>query len=392
MAERLTRNEGTRLAYVDPQSYRNLAKYDVSYLRGLREAGFRGRIRFYSSSLLDRPAPDDIEVRPLFRYNRKRSAIAKLGSYAASMARLSLEALRRPADVYHFQWVKFAPLDLLILSLLRRLAGARVVLTAHNVVPHGEERSRHRSLGRIYRAVDRIVVHHTSTAEEIGRRFSVDASRFTVLPHGLTDLEPCGTPRHQEKVARFAADHEVRFCFFGRGSRYKGLDLLLRAWRGVSARMQGKAGLIVMGALDAELRALAGRAVEESSDSLLLIDEAVEETDLFHAVTRCDAVVLPHRRISQSGALMSVLGLRVPVVVSNIPGLLEPLEIGPVGWSFDGSERGLAERLVFLAERPEVVSEARRNQRAWEAISAHYAWKRIADRAIELYEGLATAR
>ena len=77
-----------RLAYVDPQSYHGLAKYDAGLLRGLRDSGFAGEISFYCSVLLDQPIPDDIKVVPLFSYNRKRSSITKSFSYVISMVRI----------------------------------------------------------------------------------------------------------------------------------------------------------------------------------------------------------------------------------------------------------------------------------------------------------------
>lgn len=374
-----------RLAYVDPQSYHGLGKYDAGYLTGLLDAGFGGEIRFYCSTLMDRALPPAITLRPIFAYNRKRNAIAKVASYLFSWLRLLMDAAVRPADVYHFQWLKFPPADVVLVLLLRRLTGARIVLTAHNVVPHGEENGRHRWLGRAYRAADAVVVHNESTAERIARRFSVDPSRFSVLRHGLITLEASGKPRHKERVERFAAEHAPCFVFIGRGTRYKGLDLLLEAWRRVP-RVDGP-GLIVIGAVDPELESLA-RCAAEREPSLLLIDEHVPEADLFEAARRADVVVLPHRDVSQSGVLLSVLGLGVPVLVSPLPGLLEPLETARVGWTFDGTADGLAERIGHLAAHPEAVAEIRCNRREWEAVRQAYDWKRIADRGAAVYATL----
>ncbi|MGI9262287.1 MAG: glycosyltransferase family 4 protein [Woeseiaceae bacterium] len=374
-----------RLAYVDPQSYHGLAKYDAGFLRGLSDSGFEGDISFYCSVLLDQPIPDTIEVVPLFSYNKKRNRVTKSLSYVVSMLRILTAAISSPPDVYHFQWFKFTPVDLLCIMILKKMSGARVVFTAHNVVPHGAEKKRHRLLGKIYETVDHVIVHNASTAEEISRRFSINPERFSVLRHGLIDMEAQGTPLYREQLREFVADREACFLFLGRGSRYKGLDILLQAWPEVSATSTRNVGLIVMGAVDDDIKPVAARAVDTSANTLLLVDEHVPEADLYHALQMCDVVVLPHRVISQSGVLLSVIGLRVPMLVAALPGLLEPLGIAPVGWQFDGTKEGLVSQLKHLADNPEAVSEVRDNQEAWNSVRREYDWKTIARNGAAVY-------
>lgn len=377
-----------RLAYVDPQSYHGLAKYDAGLLQGLRDSGFDGEIHFYCSGLLDQSIPDSVEVVPLFNYNRKRARIGKLISYVVSLSRLLAAAISEPANVYHFQWFRFTPADLLCVIILQRLAGARVVFTAHNVVPHGGEKRRHWFLGKIYKVVDQIIVHNASTADEISQRFSIERDRFSVLRHGLIDMEAHGTPRHEEQMNEFAASHDSCFLFLGHGSRYKGLDILLTAWPEVSAASTRRVGLIVVGSVDDELKPIAKQAEYESGDSLLLVDEHVPEADLYHALQLCDVVVLPYRVISQSGVLLSVLGLGVPMLVAALPGLLEPLEIAPVGWRFDGTEAGLVSQLTYLADHPQVASDVRSDHESWEAVRREYDWKTIAENSADVYRNV----
>lgn len=377
-----------QLAYVDPQSYHGLAKYDAGFLRGLCESDFEGEIRFYCSYLLDQPIPDNVEVTPVFQYNLKRNAITKLLSYMTSMLRILVAAFTGKVDIYHFQWFKFPLVDLLCVIFLQRLARTQVVFTAHNVVPHGATTGRHWLLGKIYRTVDHIIVHNSSTAEEISRRFSVEPDRFSVLPHGIINLESKGTPSHQQQVNNFVKSHDTCFLFLGRGSYYKGLDILLKAWPEASLTSVSNIGLIVMGAVDDELKKSAKQAASVSKDTVLLVDEYVSEADLFQAVQACDVVVLPYRTISQSGVLLSVLGLGVPVLVSSQPGLLEPLALAPVGWQFDGTEAGLSEQLKFLGDNPQVISGVRDKQQYWDTVADAYNWKTIGCSNATLYRKL----
>ncbi|MFO7286898.1 MAG: glycosyltransferase family 4 protein [Gammaproteobacteria bacterium] len=376
-----------RIAYVDPQSYHGLAKYDLGYLRGLLDSGFDGDVLFYCSTLYDGPVPASVEPAPIFDYNRKRSEVLKAVYYLRSLLRLAIDAFSRPAALYHFQWFKLPWLDLLLVVLLKKALGARVAMTAHNVVPHGTEGRRHRALARLYRTVDAIVVHHRKTADEIAARFGIDSSRIHVLRHGPIKIDGRGRARHRRTLKRFAAQHPLNFLFLGRGSRYKGLDILLDAWALFDARTSAKAGLIVIGAVDPELKDMAAKAARRHA-SLLLIDERVSEADLHLALRRADIVVLPHRRISQSGVLLSALGQRKPVLVAPRPGLLEPLEMATVGWRFDGGAEGLAARLEFLASHPEEVARIRDDRDAWKLVQDAYAWRTIGRNATDVYRRL----
>src|SRR5690606_12283298 len=184
-----------RIAYVDPQSYHGLAKYDAGYLRGLRDAGFDGELLFYCSKLFEEPAPKGVALRPIFSYNRKRFAALKAFSYIRSMVSIVIDSFLARADVYHFQWFKLPPIDYLFVLVMRRLAHVRVVMTAHNVAPHGDEGGDHRWLGLLYRSVDAVIVHNEKTAQEIAERFSVALARISVLRHGPIKTEARGRTR-----------------------------------------------------------------------------------------------------------------------------------------------------------------------------------------------------
>ena len=380
-----------RIAYVDPQSYHGLAKYDAGYLRGLRDAGFDGELLFYCSKLFEEPAPKGVALRPIFSYNRKRFAALKAFSYIRSMVSIVIDSFLARADVYHFQWFKLPPIDYLFVLVMRKLAHVRVVMTAHNVAPHGDEGGDHRWLGLLYRSVDAVIVHNEKTAQEIAERFSVALARISVLRHGPIKTEARGRTRHRKRIEAFAATRDLRFLFIGRGSRYKGLDVLLEAWVRFVKVAPGKPGLIVIGEVDDELTELTARVAREE-ETVLLINEYVSDADLYHAMRNTDVAVLPHRRISQSGALLTALAQRIPVLVSRLPGLVEPFEHARVGWEFDGTVGGLGDALLLLAKNRERVKEVRADETAWQALEDAYAWCRIGLSAREVYRELTAQR
>jgi glycosyltransferase involved in cell wall biosynthesis len=87
------------------------------------------------------------------------------------------------------------------------------------------------------------------------------------------------------------------------------------------------------------------------------------EMHVYEYIREADVVILPYERINQSGILARSLGLGTPTVVSDIPGLREPVE------KYGGrvSENNLASSIVSEIESPtEIDSEAVKEDMSWE--------------------------
>ena len=369
------------LIYVDPQSYNNLSKYDVNLLKTIKGM----RVIYVCSVLLDQRCPEEAEVRKIFYYNMKTGSVRKAASYILSMLCLMAIILKERNSVVHLQWSKIPFVDFLFVKGIQSLTGSSVVFTAHNVVPHGQTGKRNYWLGLLYRVVDAIMVHTTSAKELISARFSVSKRNIWVIPLGLMSLRNTAESPHKSKIREFCQHDGIIFCFFGRGSSYKGLDVLLGAWLRLDPSIKLSARLVVIGKMDPGLRERLKPIMSECHESILVIDEFVPEGDLYTAVECSDVIVFPYNEISQSGALLSVLGLRKPVVVSDLPGLTEPLKIGKIGWIFKGGSSNLANLLTFLVENPNAIIESQTDIDSWQAVTAFYAWERIGKQVSKLY-------
>ena len=89
-----------------------------------------------------------------------------------------------------------------------------------------------------------------------------------------------------------------------------------------------------------------------------------------------DAVVLPYRRIYQSGVLLMAMSYATPVVVSDVAGMTEVVSDGDNGYAFgSGDARSLASR---LCEALSDVEELRRTgQRGLAYVRENHDWEKI---------------
>jgi glycosyltransferase involved in cell wall biosynthesis len=176
--------------------------------------------------------------------------------------------------------------------------------------------------------------------------------------------------------------------FFGYVRRYKGLDILLRAWPRV--RESRPVTLVVAGEFyedAAPYRALAAAAGGEPAVRILdryLPDDEVEA--LFKAA---DVAVLPYRSATQSGVTHVAYALGVPVILTDVGGLGETVRDEETG-------------LVVPPEDPAALAEAvvrffaddlgPRLRAGVEAVRHAHSWEALADQVVALGDQLAPTR
>ena len=373
-----------KLLYVNPQSYNNLSKYDDGFLSEL--TGWD--CHYACSILLDQDLPAKIVVHKVFKYNGIPSRIRRAASYAVSLVQVFRISRRIKPDIIHVQWVKVPVIDFAFLYFLRRVTSTKLVLTAHNVVPHDQRDQSHYWLGRIYALVDCVVVHEPQSGTEIEERFGIGGAKIKTIRHGLIPLKESGRRKFASEIKDFFKKGEVNFLFFGRGNRYKGIDILVSAWMKMPTVDRSRARLLIVGKLDPTVR---GDVLERLGDqeSCLVIDEFVSEVDLFEAVHGTDAMVFPYRQISQSGALLSTLDTRKPVIVSRCNGLIEPLSVGDIGWSYDGSDNELSHLISNLINDRSLLHRKAEDSEAWQRVFEYYSWATIGHDIRAAYERIA---
>jgi len=231
--------------------------------------------------------------------------------------------------------------DLAALPVLRR-AASRFVLILHDAEPHPGDRYPMRSmvLGWEVKAADALIALSDHVAREAERIYGFPADRIYTVPHGaFTFGEPVLGPR------RFPEGKPFKLLFFGRIVAYKGLGLLLEAYR--LLRERGLAiELSIVGSGDlgpyrAALQGLEGVSVQNGW---------VDDTAIADALVEADAVVLPYVEASQSGVAAAAFSAALPVIATPVGGLVEQVDDGKTGLIAKAvSAEALAETIAHLA-------------------------------------------
>jgi glycosyltransferase involved in cell wall biosynthesis len=366
-----------RAQVVDPPAF--TPPYDHALCAALARAGAAVELVTSRFAYGPVPEPDGFVLTERF-YRHARGAAgsrlrraSKLLEHVPDMLSYRRSAAER-ADVVHFQWLGLPWLDGYLLP-----RGRPVVLTAHDLLPREPRPGQVAAQRRLFDAVDALVVHSQYGRSQLVDRLGLPAAKVSVIHHGafarLAALP--GRPLPPELAS---VDVPV-VLFFGLLRPYKGLELLLDAWRGVS----GAELWIVGRPLGIDVGALRARAPA----GVRLIPRFVSDEELPAFFRRADVVVLPYLRTERfdfSGVLATALAFGRATVVSDIGGFSEVAADGAVRLVPPDDVDALRGALTSLLE-----DEAARRALGAGALSAargHYSWDTAAKETLALYERL----
>jgi len=365
-----------RIHVVDPSAY--TPPYDHALCSALARAGASVELvtsRFPYGAV---PAPAGYARRELF-YRLAPGAAGSLARRVGKLAEHVPDMLRYrrvaagAADVVHFQWLDVQWLDAFLLPR------SPVVLTAHDLLPREPRPGQARAQRRLYDAVDAVVVHSGYGRRELIEGLGVAAEKVCVVPHGA--FEHLARQRDERPLPpELAAVEAPVVMFFGLLRPYKGLEVLLEAWREVEA-----AELWVVGRPRMALQPL--RAV--ASERVRFVPRFVSDAELPAFFRRADVVVLPYsrtERFDQSGVLATALAFGKAIVLSDVGGFREVAAAGAARLVPPGDPQALRHALVaLLADR---AARERFAAAARAAASGPYSWDEAARRTLEVYRAL----
>jgi glycosyltransferase involved in cell wall biosynthesis len=250
------------------------------------------------------------------------------------------------------------------------------VLTAHDVLAREASAVAQRSAQRrLYCRFDAVIAHSEHGRARLLGELGLPAALVHTIAHGAfehltrvpaeplpAELEPTGAP--------------VVLCF-GLIRPYKGVDVLLEAWREVS-----DAQLWIVGRPRFDIGALRAAA----GTNVRWVPRFVSDGELAACFRRADLVVLPYREIEQSGVLATALAFGSPLVLSDVGGFGEVAAVGAARLVAPGDPAALSAALVeLLGDR---AARERLSAAARELAAGEWSWRAVAERTKALYGSL----
>ncbi len=202
----------------------------------------------------------------------------------------------------------------LVFLVMLRLVAHRLVITAHNAVPHdspGIGRMLHRATYRL----PHLIITQTPAEAEVVRGLAGRGARVGVVAHGTYGPIADAFPSAVEPDG----DGGMRVAHLGSLRPYKGFDTVVAVFgRALADDSSLRLRVVGRASDEAAVRELLNRLPADAVSfdlRYLSIDELVGEA------RSADVLLLGHRRASESGILHLALAAGTPVVGPDIAGI-----------------------------------------------------------------------
>lgn len=151
--------------------------------------------------------------------------------------------------------------------------------------------------------------------------------------------------RIPQELSSFPDDY---ILFFGRIDKYKGISRLLKAYLLLVAHGFSKNIVLAgKGIYTDEERMLIDKL--KAFDCITVINRFIDDGEMKWLFSHCAFLCLPYIEASQSGVLPMAYYYGKPVIISNIEGLSQFVDIGRTGYVFDSIEQ-LSETISFICD------------------------------------------
>ncbi|GAA3597349.1 glycosyltransferase [Agrococcus terreus] len=206
-----------------------------------------------------------------------------------------------------------------------KAAGAHVVWTVHNVLPHGARFPRiERWLHRLLAAqADRIHVMHPDTAALTAPHYRLPDDRVRLVPHpSYVGAVGPRADREVERARLGLGAREAAVLLLGQMRPYKGVLELIDA-AGAAHRPGGLTLLLAGNATPDEAAAIEAAIAARPGLRAVCQLRYIDDAELPRWFAAADVVALPYRRILNSGSALLAATFGTPVLLPDEPHLAD---------------------------------------------------------------------
>ena len=283
-------------------------------------------------------------------------------------------------DVFHVHWPEIlvggqSPSKALVRQVLTALLLAKLRLTRTPLVKTMHNLNLPEDLSAVQRYLLRVLDRQTAMRIRLNHSTEIlaDQPHVTIL-HG----------HYRDWFSPYPRSARVngRLAFFGIVRRYKGVEVLLHAFQGVS----GSASLHIGGRPSSVELAEKITALARDDSRVKLRLEFLSDEELVTLVSEAELVVLPYREMHNSGSALTALSLGCPVLMPrNVVNDLLGEEVGDQWvFSYEGeiTARIISETMAKVTQRP-ITATPDLSRRDWStAGTEHVAAYRTAVRLL----------
>ena len=361
--------------------------YTFGQCIGLTNAGFQ--LSLYTNNKTDNPNFKGVQFYSFYNnlFSSRYKWISGLRWISGTLKSV-LHARLHGISVFHFH-IFYTNILILFNLLLVKLLFGKVVLTVHDVTSFADANESTIISKFIYKLTDIVLTHNAFSKNEIIKVTSILSSNIYIIPHGnYTPFISIQNDKNNSKQKLNLPNDSTILLFFGMIKKVKGLEILLEAFKKVVDTNSDIILLIAGKPWEndfAEYQKIIDR--NSLSKNIILHTKFIPHEDVEHYYCASDLVVLPYKKIYQSGVLMMTLSYERPAIVSNLPPFMEVISDNENGFLFETENpNDLSNKLIEILADKKNLERVRK--KGAELINTKYSWDEIGRLTKLAYETL----
>lgn len=338
----------------------------------------------------NRKFPRDEKFKILFLSPSKakfQGKIKKLLGFIRYLYQLYSYIINSKCDVVHYQFFRRKE-EILFFKFLR-WRGVKLIVTAHNVLPHENSKIDYLLKSIVYKNANAIIVHSSFIKNKLIQYFSQDPKKIRVIPHGNFDIYlPLVAMTCEQARKSLSLDmSENVILFFGFIRPYKGIDLLLEAFE-KAAEKDSNLKLIIAGSEQEIKKSVLDEIYNNKfNDRILPFLSYIPNEEIVKYFKAADLVVLPYKDIDHSGIIHLAYSFGKPVLGTNVGDFNEVIINDKSGKVLkDNNADEFSKMITEIFKDKDKLSEMGRYAKFLS--ETKYSWQDISKQTIQLYNTL----
>ena len=280
-------------------------------------------------------------------------------------------------SIFHFH-IFYTNILVLFNIVLVKLLFGKVVLTIHDVTSFSQEGKSAFIGNLVYKLTNLVLTHNEFSKSEIERTKPQLSSHIFIVPHG--NYTPFISIQKDKMYSRsylnLPRDKKI-LLFFGMIKKVKGLEVLLQSFNKVIAKNPNILLLIAGKPWENDFSIYQNIINKNNLAShCILHTKFILHKDIEHYYCASDLVVLPYKKIYQSGVLMMALSYERAALVSDLPPLKEVITDNENGFLFKTEDAdSLSIKLNEILANNELLERVR--IKGSKSIKTKYNWNEI---------------
>jgi glycosyltransferase involved in cell wall biosynthesis len=369
------------ITVVETGGWGGIGHYAHCLCSALQNAGEPVRLLTHARNYALESLPKSYEVVKIFQGD----------GFFSDWKRLYATWKKQPNEIVHFQSLLSTRRDWLMFWFARYFSPrTKLILTSHNVLPHEILPGEKKAYRLLYKRVAGLIVHSEASRNTLRSLMGPNVKTpVTVIPHGhYGDLVRADDLTRTAALDQLGLPPNRYIVFFGAIRPYKGVDALLQAIGGLSEWPTDLrvliAGKLMAGVSKKELYRL--RDELGIHERVILKLDYLPESSIPAIFAIADLIVLPYRKIDQSGILMAAIAAGRPVLCTPVGGFPEVVNSDIGFLAEDSSVPSLTEALAQALRQRHVWADM--GSEALRTARLNYSWSDIAKKTLRFYKSL----